>query len=307
MLKGVSYWSFPGGLENTAEYEAVFRQAKRLGFQSVEAAIAPEGVLTFNSTHAQCRDIRAAAKAAGVEISSLASAVHWGCSFTDSRASVRKQAIAYTRKMMQVVRWLGADAILVIPGAVDVFFDPNAERVPYDLCWNRAAESIGECLSEARRLRVRICLENVWNKFLLSPLEMARFIDAFNSPYVKCYLDLGNCMMNGFPQDWIKILGKRRIGRVHVKDFAFRFYGGGEKGADRKIAESCRGIAKGGDWAGAFKFCDLGQGDVPWDEAVLALKKIGYTSSVTAEMLPTSPGLLRRTSKAMDRLFKGCF
>lgn len=307
MQKGVSYWSFPGGLENTADYEAVFKQAKRLGFQSVEAAIAPEGVLTFDSTQAECRNIVSAAKAAGIEISSVASSVYWECSLTDSRASVRKRAIAYTRKMMQVARWLGADAILVIPGAVDVFFDPNARRVPYDVCWKRAVESIGKCLATAERLRVKICLENVWNKFLLSPLETARFIDSFDSPYVKCYLDVGNCMLNGFPQDWISILGRRRIGRIHVKDFALRFYTGGEKGAACGIADSCRKIAKGSAWAGAFSFCDLGQGDVPWRQVVGALKKIGYTKSITAEMLPPGPGLLARTSRAMDRLFKGCF
>ncbi len=240
MLKGISYWSFPGGLENTADYETVFKQAARAGYQSVEAGIGPAGVLTFKSTAQQCRRIAAAARGAGVRISSVATGVYWGCSLTASRASVRRQAIDHTRRMIEVARMLGTNAVLVIPGAVDVFFDPDAEHVPYDVCWKRATESIRACLPAARRHKVVMCLENVWNKFLLSPLETARFIDQFKSPCVKCYLDLGNCLLNGFPQDWISILGRRRLGRIHIKDFAFRFFPGGEKGRAGRVADACR-------------------------------------------------------------------
>jgi L-ribulose-5-phosphate 3-epimerase len=307
MLKGISYWSFPGGLANQADYETVFKQARKLGFQSVEAAIAPSGVLTFDSSERQCRDIRAAARATGVAISSVATGVYWGCSLTASDSSVRKQAVDYTLKMLQVARWLETDAVLVVPGAVDVFFDANAEHVPYDVCWKRSAASLNACLPLAKKLRVTICLENVWNKFLLTPLEMARFIDQFHNPFIKTYLDLGNTMLNGYPQDWIHILGARRLGRIHIKDFAFRFYGGGEKGPAGRIAAHCRQIARGAVWAGAYAFCDLGAGDLPWEEAVMALKKAGYKGTVTAEMLPPGPGVLQRTSKSMDRLFQGCF
>lgn len=302
MKKGLSYWCVEGGLEGKANVEAAMKTAKTAGFDSIELAI-PGGDLTFESTEAQCRDIAKLAKSIGIEISSLASGVYWGTPLTSGKAEVRKQAIENTKKLLQIARWLGTDAILVVPGAVDVFFDPNFERVPYAECYKRSQQALRACVKTAEKLKVSICLENVWNKFLLSPLEYRDFIDSFGSRYVKSYFDCGNVRLTGVPEHWIEILGKR-IGRVHWKDFKFVFYGGGEQGEADEISTQCRRIAAGSAWAGAYSFCDLGAGDVNWKAVMAALRKTGYKGYITAEMLPWRQGLPEQVSADMGRLMK---
>ena len=300
MKKGISYWSFKGGLEGTADIGAVLKEAKAHGFDSVELA-APGGALGWNVDEKTCQGLAAQAQALGIEISSVATGVYWGTSLSATQDTTRKQAIEYTRKLLQIARWLGSDAVLVVPGAVDVFFDPQSEHVAYTECYRRAQQGIRACVQTAEKLKVSICVENVWNKFLLSPLEYRDFIDSFDSRYVKSYFDTGNARLNGFPEDWIQILGKR-IGRVHWKDFKFKFFGGGEQGQDGEIAGGCRKIAKGSGWAGAYSFCDLGAGDVDWPKVMAAFHKIGYQGYVTAEMLPWRADLIQQTSRDMNRI-----
>jgi sugar phosphate isomerase/epimerase len=98
------------------------------------------------------------------------------------------------------------------------------------------------------------------------------------------------------------MLGKKRLGRVHWKDFKFKFFGGSETGEEGAIAEGCRKIAAGSAWAGAYSFCDLGAGDVDWPKVLAAFKKVGYTGYCTAEMLPPAAGLVERVSKDMDKI-----
>ena len=300
MKKGINYWSFEGGLEGKASIESVLKQAKAAGFDSVELA-APCTGLNFDSTEKTCKDIAALAGSIGIELSSLATGIYWSTSLTAGDAATRKQAVEYTKKLLQLARWLGTDAILVVPGAVDVFFDPSAEVVRYDTCYKRSQQSIRACLKTAEKLKVAICLENVWNKFLLSPLEYRDFIDSFDSRYVKSYFDCGNVRLTGYPQHWIELLGKR-IGRVHWKDFKFSFFGGGESGSNAEIAAACRKIAPGSTWAGAYGFCDLGAGDVDWKAVMAAFKSIGYKGYVTAEMLPWRAGLPEQVSIDMGKI-----
>jgi hexulose-6-phosphate isomerase len=302
MKKSISYWSFEGGLEGKAGVETVLKQAKAAGFPAVELC-APGGELTFDVTEQTCRDIARQAQSLGIEIASVATGVYWGTSLSSSKAATRKQAVEYTKKLLHIARWLGTDAILVVPGAVDVFFDPASEHVRYDECWKRAHQGIRACVKTAEKLKVAMCLENVWNKFLLSPLEYRAVIDSFGSRSVKAYFDCGNARLNGFPEHWIELLGKR-IGRVHWKDFRFVFYGGGEQGDAAAVAAGCRKIAKGAAWAGAYAFCDLGAGDVDWKAAMAAFRKTRYNGYITAEMLPWSPGLPEQVSKDMDGLMR---
>ena len=301
LKKGITYWSFEGGLEGKADISNVLREAKAQRFDSVELAV-PGGALTLDSTEGQCRALAAEAKGVGLAISSVATGLYWGKLPTSSDANVRKESIEITQKVLHIARWLGVDAMLYIPGAVDVFFDPKAEHLPYKECWRRAQESLKKSIKVAEKLKVSLCVENVWNKFLLSPLEYAAFIDSFKSKFVKAYFDVGNVRLLGFPEHWIETLGKRRLGRVHWKDFKFKFYGGGEQGVDGEIAAGCRKIAAGSAWAGAYSFCDLGAGDVNWPAVLAALKKVGYEGYVTAEMLPPSAGLVERVSRDMDRI-----
>jgi L-ribulose-5-phosphate 3-epimerase len=278
MKISASYWIFEGGLEGKRPIIEAMKEAKKLGFDAIELCIASQGVLTDKTPKEECKTIVAEAKKIGIEISSVASGESWGASPTANDAKVRKQIIDFTRKALQVTKWLGTDAYLFVPGAVDVFFLPDAEVIPYDVCYKRAAEAVGKLVDTAEKVGVTIGIENVWNKFLLSPLEMRCFIDSFQSKRVGAYFDVGNVLLTGYPEQWIKILGKR-IKRVHIKDF-------------KKSVGTVAG------------FVDLLEGDVDFAAVKKALAAIGYKGYVTAEMLPYVPGRPEKTAKAMKKIFK---
>jgi hexulose-6-phosphate isomerase len=153
----------------------------------------------------------------------------------------------------------------VIPGAVAVPWDPSKPVVPYAEVWKRATAGVKAVLPTAAKLKVAIGLENVWNWFLADPVAMRTFVDQFKSPWVGVYFDVANCAINGLPEHWIEILGKR-IKAVHVKNFS---------------RSDCAGVLHGfGD--------DLLKGDVNFPAVVKALKKIRYSGALTAEMIPFS-------------------
>ena len=278
MKISASYWIFEGGLEGTLPIHKAMEQASQLGFDAIELGIASQGVLTHLTTQAECEAICAMANKNGLEISGVASGESWGSSPTSSDVKVREKILDFTKKALQITQWLGTDAYLYVPGAVDVFFLPEAEVVPYDVCYERAAEAISKLLPTAEKLGVSIAVENVWNKFLLSPLEMRDFIDKFKSTSVGAYFDVGNVLLTGYPDQWIRILGSR-IKRVHIKDF--------------KLAI---GTADG--------FVDLQEGDVDFEAIKNALSEINYDGYVTAEMIPYEPGRPEKTAEAMKKIFK---
>jgi len=269
---------FEGGLEARKPITEAMQEAKELGFDAIELAIAGKGVLTHQTTQGQCEDIAAMGKKIGIEISSLASGESWTCSPTANDLEHRARIIKFTQKALQIAKWLGTDAYLFVPGAVDVFFLPDAEVIPYDVCYQRASEAVRQILPSAKETGVAICIENVWNKFLLSPLEMRDFIDSFNSEMVGAYFDVGNVLLTGYPEQWIRILGER-IKRVHVKDFKLSV-----------------GTVEG--------FVDLLEGDVNFQTVKEALFDIGYDGYVTAELLPFEPGRPEKTAQAMKKIFK---
>jgi len=283
MKKSINYWAFPGGLEGTKNIREAMRQARDAGFEAIELCIGDTGNLHVGTTRKACDAIRKTADKTGIEIASCASGVWWGYNFASPRAQDRIRAIGAAKKMLKITGWLGADTLLTIPGSVDVFFDPAAPVVPYDVVMKRATEGVKKTLPTAEKAGVAMAIEPVWNKFLLSPMEMRAFVDSFKSRFVGVYMDVGNVVLYGYPEQWIRILGKR-IKRVHLKDF-----------------KRAVGTADG--------FCDLLEGDVNWPEVVAALKEIGYNSYLTAEMIPLYANhpmvRIRNTSAAMDAILGG--
>jgi hexulose-6-phosphate isomerase len=269
---------FAGGLEGKKPVAEALAEAKRAGFDAIELAIASSGVLTPETTRAECATIVRQAHELGVEIASLASGESWSCSPTATDPQVRRRIIAFTKKALQIANWLQTDAYLFVPGAVDIFFMPNAEVIPYEVCYRRAAAAVRQLRPAAERLGVTLCIENVWNKFLLSPLEMRDFIDSFKSRRVQAYFDVGNILLTGFPDQWLRLLG-RRVKRVHVKDF-----------------KTAVGTAAG--------FCDLLEGSVDFPAVRKALAAIRYDGYVTAEVIPFAPGRLEKTAAAMKKIFR---
>lgn len=258
----INYWTI-GGFEGEMPIPTVLEKAAKMGYEGVELTFGA-GCFAPGITEAECKEIKACAKSLGLKIDSLASGAYWGMSMTDPRAPVRKKAVAFTKEYLQVAKWLGVKQVLVIPGHVAVPWDPSQKIIPYQDAWKNATASVRACLPTATKLGVSMGLENVWNWFLSNdPMAMKTFVDQFKSPRVGVYFDVANCLLNGYPEHWIEILGKR-IKAVHFKNFN-RF--------------DCGGILHGfGD--------DLLKGDVNFPAVIKALKKIKYTGPITAEMIP---------------------
>ena len=277
MKKGISIWSFAG--ESVKEN---LKLAKDAGYDGVELALNETGEVSLESTKEEILEIKAYGEELGLEFYSLASGLYWVYNYTSANEENVKKAKEITKKQLEVASWLGCDTILVVPGAVEVAFDPG-EVVEYDVAYERALAALKELAPYAEELKVAIGIENVWNRFLLSPVEMADFIDKVGSEWVGSYFDVGNVLYIGFPEHWIKILGKR-IKKVHFKDY-------------RRAA---------GDLYG---FVDLLAGEVNWPAVMEQFKNIGYDGWVTAEMLPPythyPEAIVYNTSKAMDYIIGG--
>ncbi len=279
LKKGINIWSFPADLP----VQDCIRLAARAGFDGIELALNESGPLSLESDPKELDGYRLTAQQEGLEICSVATGLYWTWSLTSACAETRRKALAVARRQIDTAVRLGADTILVVPGAVGVDFIPGCETVPYDEAYARSTEMIGSLVEDAARSRISIGLENVWNKFLLSPLEMRSFIDQFASPFVGAYFDVGNSLAWGYPEHWIRILGKR-IRKVHFKDYR------------RQVG-------------GVAGFVDLLAGDVNFPAVVDALHAVGYSSYATAEMVPPAPfyryypdQLIRNTSQSMDRI-----
>ncbi|MGE0000773.1 MAG: sugar phosphate isomerase/epimerase family protein [Fimbriimonadaceae bacterium] len=261
LIKSVNYWSFPGGLEGTLDPVEALHLAMALGFEGVELAVGPAGsALGLDCSDARLDEIVATAKELGLSLASLASGLYWERNLASADSSLRAQAVDDLKRMVAIASRLGAKTLLTIPGAVDVFFLPDRPRQAYAEVLQYAKEGLLQVLPDAASHEVRLGIENVWNKFLLSPAEMADFVDSFGSPWIGAYLDVGNVLPFGYPQDWLRHLGLRVVG-VHFKDFR------------RSV-----GTADG--------FVDLLEGDVDWPDVTAALEEIGYDGPVAAEMIP---------------------
>lgn len=272
MKKGISIWAFP---PDTRLSDA-FAAAKRAGFDGVEVALAESGELSLSTTVGELADIADAAKNARVELYSVASGIYWKYPFTANDEQTAGLAMEYGRKQIEIAAALGCDTVLIVPGIVSGAGEPFG-NIPYDVAYDRALSAMKELAAYGASHGVSVGVENVWNKFLQTPLEMRDFADKAGTAV---YFDAGNVLVSGYPEHWIDILGKR-IAKVHIKDFK------------RSI-----GNIKG--------FVDLLAGDVNFAAVMGALRRVGYDGYITAEVspYPAAPEvLLRNTSAAMDHIF----
>jgi len=274
MKKGISIWSFA-----ETDLKKCMLLAKDAGFDGLELALDEHGPVSMDSTKEDILKVKKMADEIGIELYSIACGLYWTYNYTSANEENVKRAKEITKKQLQVASWLGCDTILVVPGAVEVAFDPG-EIVEYDVAYDRALSALRELAPVAEEFKVSIGVENVWNRFLLSPMEMADFIDKVGSDYVGSYFDVGNVLFSGYPEHWIKILNNR-IKKVHFKDY-------------RRAAGDLHG------------FVDLLAGEVNWDKVMEALRKIGYDGWVSAEMLPPyaqyPEAILYNTSFSMDKI-----
>jgi hexulose-6-phosphate isomerase len=278
LIKGISYLSFENGLENTQSIESALEQTKTYGFDALELSVSNEGIINTNTSKEECRIIRQKINDSGIFVDSIATGMSWGISPTSEDKVTRNKSISLHKDALQVASNLGCKALLFVPGVVKSPI--SSEIVRYDKALDRIRDAINQLLPIAEDLDVDLCMENVWNGFFYSPIELRDFVDSFESNKLGVYLDVGNLIgYQQYPPHWIELLNSR-IKRVQIKDFQENF-----------------------DWTGSFSFCDIGTGDVPWKETIESLKSINYQNTIIAEMLPWDETILSRTSAAMDQLF----
>jgi hexulose-6-phosphate isomerase len=290
--KGINIWSFP---EDMGVIDCM-RLAKDAGFEGIELALALKGPLSLESKDEEILSYVEAASEIGIKINSLATGLYWQFSLTSHREDIREKAKKLVKRQLDVAKLLGVDCILVCPGTVGVDFTPDdvvpdakeieffagSEIIDYDVAYERSQKALKELSVYAEEKKIVIGIENIWNKFLLSPLEMRNFIDEIGSPWVQVFLDVGNMLLFGYPEQWIKILNKR-IKKVHFKDF-------------RRGAPTLAG------------FVDLLAGDVDFIKVIDAFIEVGYEGWANAEMCPTysqySDQMIYNTSATMDRILR---
>lgn len=268
MKKSINRWTFPAELPLSAIAKAV----QSAGFEAFEPALNLTGELAVTTDEAACRRLGDQIREAGLEVASLACGLFWEASYTSPEPADRARARDWTIAGLDRAQWLGTDVLLVVPGLVSHFGRPTKMITGYGDALSLAYEALRDLAPRAEERGVIIAIENVWNGFLLSPVEMRDLIDRVNSPFVQAYFDVGNVLKFGFPQDWIDTLG-RRIVRVHLKDF-----------------KTAVGTIEG--------FCPLGDGDADWPAVIAALRWHGYEGPLTYE----GPGDLSDISRRMDRI-----
>lgn len=272
MKKGINFHSLPKG----RSYAQYLRLAKDAGFDGIELATRLEGELNLFSSETEFTQFRSLAEQVGIELPSTISMIFGAYSPTSPDPSIREKTVDLINLQIRAAAWLGASATLVVPGFV-------TKEISYQDAYQRSLQVMRQVAPVAEQYKVSVGIENIWNKFLLSPLEFRQFVDEVGSPYVGSYFDVGNILYDGFPEQWVSILGKRIV-RVHVKDY--------------KIAVG------NGSTAG---FTNLLQGDVDYPAVMAALRQIGYNGYLTAELTPyplCPEQLLYDTSAALDAIIK---
>ncbi len=261
LTKGVVWGMLPEELS----YDERLKLAADAGFEVVE------GYTVEDPREAE--KIKTAAEKAGIRLSSVMNQAHWPYPLSSGDPEVVKKSLDGMRTSLRNASLWGADAVLLVPAVVDA-------ATPYRTAYERSQRHIRELIPLAEELKVAIAVEEVWNKFLLSPMEFANYVDEFKSPWVRAYFDVGNVVIFGYPQDWIRTLG-HRIKKVHLKDFKVMTTGFSPFSAE---------------------FVNLGDGDIDWPEVRKALDEIGYEGTVIAELDAGDLAYLTDVSKRIDRL-----
>ena len=234
-----------------------FKLAKKCGYEGIEG----HPIADLDAA----RKLGRLARQAGTPIHSIVYG-GWGAPFSDPNPKVIEKGLAGMETALRSAKALGAETVLLVPAIVK-------ENVAYGDAYKRSQEHIRKLLPLAKELKVIIAVENVWNKFLLSPLEFARYVDEFESPWLKAYFDVGNVIIYGYAQDWIRTLGKRTV-KIHLKDFKRQGY----------------------QWK------NLLDGDVNWAQVRRALEEIEYDGFLTTELGGGDEAYLTDLSGRIDKI-----
>lgn len=241
-----------------------FQAVKAAGFDGVEM-----------SSHLPQEEVLKARDATGMPIPSVCGSQHWAKPLSDPDPAVRAEGVEALKQTLRDAKAYGATSILLVPGVVSA-------KVSYTECWERSTAEIRKALPLAEELGVKIAIENVWNNFLLSPLEAARYVDEFKSPNVGWHFDAGNIVLYGWPEQWIRILGPRIL-KVHLKEFS-------RKKCDEE-----------GRWKGFG--VSFFEGDNNWPEIMKALHDIHYNGwFITEQGGGATPQGLKEMVSRVDKI-----
>ena len=250
-------------LPKSGNYADRFQMARDAGFEQVECPTMPD--------EHEAEEVKKASEKTGLPIHSVMNMAHWKYPLSSSDPAVVAESVKGMETSLRNAHFWGAETVLLVPAVV------NAET-RYRDAWTRSQHEIRKLIPMAQQLNVIIGIEEVWNKFLLSPLEFARYIDEFNSPWIRAYFDVGNVVIFGYPQDWIRTLGKRIV-KLHIKDFKF----------ENDVA----------------KWTPLREGAINWPEVYKALHEVGYTGTATVELEGGDAAYLREVNRRFDLILSG--
>jgi L-ribulose-5-phosphate 3-epimerase len=257
--KAVEYSMLPNSLPIADR----FQLARDCGFEEIELPTTPD--------QAKAEEMLAGSKKAGIPIHSVMNSEHWRSPLSSADPVVVEKSMEGMRTSLRNAKLWGADTVLLVPAVVN-------PETSYAQAWERSQKQIRQLIPLAAELKVIIGIEEVWNKFLLSPLEFARYVDEFKSPWVRAYFDVGNVAINSYPQDWIRTLGKRIV-KVHIKDFAFR----------KSVAQ----------------FTPLLEGDIDFKAVHAALAEIGYRGIATVELSGGDAAYLKEVNARFEKILMG--
>jgi hexulose-6-phosphate isomerase len=239
--------------------------AKAAGYEGVEPAAG------MNQ-----QEVLDALGGSGLKAASVCCHTHWKQTLTHPDEKTREEGLQGVLTTLRDAKAYGTDSVLVVPGVCN-------EEVPYDVAWERSITQIKKAVPLAKELGVKISIENVWNNFILSPLEAVRYLDEVGDPIVGWHFDIGNVLRYGWPEQWIKVLGPR-INRLHVKEYSVK-----------KMKEE--GVFKGFD-------VDLMEGDNNWPAIMKAIDAIGYKGwAISEQRGGISSGGLKMLTERMDKIF----
>jgi L-ribulose-5-phosphate 3-epimerase len=243
-----------------------FKMLKEIGYDGVEL----DSPHTLNH-----KEILAARDKTGLELPGVVNSVHWKSPLSDPDPKVRATCVESMKTALNDCKMYGGTTVLLVPAVVNA-------TISYKDAYERSQAEIRKLIPTAEKTGVKIALENVWNNFLLSPMEAARYVDEINHPLVGWYFDVGNIVRYGWPEHWIEVLGKR-IMKLDIKEYS-------------RKKQSDEGIWKGFN-------VEIMEGDCNWPEVNKALAKIGYSGWASAEVGGGDRARLTDVSQRMDRVF----
>ena len=285
MKKSINLWAFPysNPFPNLWSLEKCLQVAKDAGFDGIELNYDLDSDLSPKSGTKDFQKIRAMADKIGIAISGLCSFLFWPYPLVSNDPEKRARGLELAGMMAQAAHDLGTENLLVVPGAVCIPWRTDHDPVQNDVCDKRAREAVRKLLPAAEKLKVHLNIENIFfNGYLMTPGEMADFVDSFQSEYVRVHFDSGNIALFQYPEHWVNILGKR-IKNVHLKEFT-------KKGTDYSLES----------------FRPLLDGTTNWPALLDAFDATGYRGYLTFEYFHPyqfhPEALIVQTGDSLDRL-----